>query len=235
VRRVFSNRKFFLCLRTPQLADAWKKALPHAKNRIKYVPTIELVGKQMPSLKLETSQKVIRRFLLSGQIRLEKSTQTILNIFQGRPTLGKLSIIGPFIGKPFKEIPKTKNKLLIIRNQNLTESQLIGLLTESHYNLMLYHPWDKRLESAMLFSSIAAGCPVICFSKGWLGKQVQTFKLGWIVTRKDQNSCRGILESCPHPSSSEYHRVKKNINHCFKLWSDPSRSEKIAKIVGWTI
>lgn len=235
VKKVLSHPKFHLCLRTPQLAEAWKMAFPKSKARIAYVPSIELVGRHPPPCTQKSPTSRSRQFVIAGQIRPEKSIKILASVFRKNPDLGRLSIIGSIIDTNLKSGLQVQMDVLNVQDRVLTDAELISFLSASDYNLMLYHPWDNRMESAMLFTSIAAGCPVICFEGGWLGEQVVAHGLGWTTSCAKQNSLENFLASCPHPSSGEYQGVKAKIFQCFTEWSDPSRVKIFAETVGWNI
>ncbi|MEO0272133.1 MAG: hypothetical protein ABIM30_03460 [candidate division WOR-3 bacterium] len=214
---LFGYQYFNLFLRTPELADSWRRELPMFANRIDYLPSLELINTQPAENKKKYNSKT---FIIAGQIRYGKCVEYLTNLFLTHPYLGNLRIVGKIVNNYLNDfIQKRNGKNIFIVNDFISENQLYDELQRSHYNLMLYDPWDERMECSMLFNSIKSSCPVIAFKEGWLGRQVTKHCIGWTLPKKEKANLLKFIESLPEPNSQEYKKIINNLQKCYDKWS----------------
>jgi hypothetical protein len=222
VKQLFKLNYFHLYLRTEELADAWKNALPAFSEKIDYLPSLELQGSAYRS-EDSSSKKSISisesglNFLVAGKIRPQKSVYELVSVFSKYSSIGTLNICGKISEHNLRikigEMVKIRNlKNIKITDQFLSEEEIRDFFSASHYNLMLYKDWDMRMESAMLYESMKYLCPVVVYVGGWLENKVKKYGLGWSIPRTvDEQLISQYLGKLPSPFSKDYLEVLENL------------------------
>jgi glycosyltransferase involved in cell wall biosynthesis len=190
VKEILKYDFFYLFLRTQELANSWKEELPEFACKINYLPSLELNDIEISSVennnhkKPQAAKPIV--FLVSGQIRPEKSIEQLVRIFAGNNFPAQLRIVGSIIDTKLKEFLNqyTSHDNIYIKDHFLNEQEMFAELHNSSYNVMLYDPWDERMESAMLFMSLKYQIPVVCYDSGWLGNHVKQRNLGWTIAKR---------------------------------------------------
>jgi glycosyltransferase involved in cell wall biosynthesis len=244
VKRLFYYKFFRLFLRTPELAESWKEELPDFKHKIDYLPSLELQDINIEEFKIyiqknsclaATGDKTERIYLVSGQIRIEKSIEILIKTFAQLSSFEKLRIFGAVTDRKVSEIIEShKSRLnIIVRNEFLTESEMAAEFSNAHYNLLLYNPWDHRMESAMLFMSLKYNLPVVCFNNGWLGDRVVNEGLGWTIELNQLSNLKDFLISLPLPNSNAYKVICSNISKSLIRYSAMENTDIFLRKIGW--
>ena len=205
----FLNRsETVLFLRTDELADDWKKAFP--KSLIKSLPSLELPTDYIPSISFDNNNNLIK-FGIIGQIRIGKSIEWLVPLFQKDPTIGQLTVAGAFANHDQSQALCVLNNFEGFHSKFLTEEELLSTAVKQDYLLMLYDNWDSRMESAVMFIAARVHKPVIVYDKGWLGRMVATYGNG-IAVSADQNDFAKFFKSLPKPNSNEYQKLLNGID-----------------------
>lgn len=232
VKRFLRSWKHYLFFRTPELTASWRTELPQYGERLRYLPSIDLVGRKPTSRPPRTSS--VRQFLVAGQIRSEKSVATLIKIFRDSEGLGELALCGVVVDPELRTLLTARIPHVITYDRYLSEEDMQHFFLKSDYNLMLYHPWDARMESAVLFRSIQFSCPVVCYAGGWLGSNVVESGLGWTIPRTERGRLKEFLMDLPEPGSNEYQAVIENLYCECERQSNPSRVSDYLRTLGWS-
>jgi glycosyltransferase involved in cell wall biosynthesis len=228
---LFKYHNFHLFLRTNELANSWKLALPELAERIDYLPSLELHGKNQHYTLNKFEGKT---FTISGQIRSQKFIRPLVELFSKEHPPGNLRLSGKFVEAELKSFVETHQRDNIsIDDRFLKESEMLEELSKSQYSLMLYDPWDDRMESSMLFLSIECCVPIIAFEGGWLGDRVREEGIGWTISSKDTSAVYEFLKSLPDEHSLEYQQIVTNIKDCYLRWTSPKTIDLFLTKLGW--
>jgi glycosyltransferase involved in cell wall biosynthesis len=228
---LFSYSSFHLFLRTPELANSWKATLPEFSDRIDFLPSLELHSETQEVYSFKPG---LKKFLIAGQIREQKSIKSLVKLFSHSNNLGQLRIAGKFIEAELKSsVQKYFHDNISVSDNFLTESEMIQEFLSAHYNLMLYHPWDDRMESSMLFLSLKCCVPVIAFEGGWLGDRVIDEGIGWTIPRTEKEQIDEFLQSLPIQDSEEYQKVIHNMKSCYVRWTSSEVIDLFLQKLGW--
>jgi glycosyltransferase involved in cell wall biosynthesis len=232
VLSLFDNPYFHLFLRTEDLANSWKAILPKFADRIDFLPSLELHSERQEEYKLKHGEKT---FLVAGQIREQKFIKPLVTIFSQISSPGHLRIAGKFTQINLKSFVETYvQKNISVVDQFLTEIEMIYEFSKAHYNLMLYDPWDDRMESSMLFVSVKCCVPIVAFEGGWLGNRVIEEGIGWTIPRSRINDIGEFLQSLPPEESEKYQNVVNNIKSCYARWTSSKIVDLFINKLGWT-
>lgn len=219
VRKLFRVENFRLLLRTQQLVRAWHEAIPQYKDRIGYLPSLELANSEFHGAKRVTSLDSSGRprvFLVSGQIRPQKNVIQLMQLFSSNKSLGRLLVAGKVVSKKLRaKLNEFSCRNIRLVDSYLTGSEMSSLFESSDYNLMLYSDWDDNMESAMLYEALRHGCPTISFRGGWLGTIVETERLGWTVPAGQRDGLKQFLGKVPAPGTHAYREVCMKIRDYF--------------------
>jgi glycosyltransferase involved in cell wall biosynthesis len=236
VKKLFSLPFFYLYLRTPELAKAWQEELPEYADKIQYLPSLELYGSKFHHTSKISNACQIKKFVVAGQIRPQKSVDILFTLFDNcQLNIGYLKIAGKIVDSALShKLSQKKSCNVTIIDQFLSEDQMKDILSDCHYNLMLYtDDWDNRMESSMLFESMKYGCPIIAFEGGWLGNTVQKEKIGWTIRREQIGELSNILANLPHPATDEYQAILDNLNRSHNIWSSAEMVHIFLNKLGW--
>ncbi|GCA80680.1 MAG: glycosyltransferase [Microcystis aeruginosa LG13-03] len=239
VKEILKYDFFYLFLRTQELANSWKEELPEFACKINYLPSLELNDIEISSVennnhkKPQAAKPIV--FLVSGQIRPEKSIEQLVRIFAGNNFPAQLRIVGSIIDTKLKEFLNqyTSHDKIYIKDHFLNEQEMFAELHNSSYNVMLYDPWDERMESAMLFMSLKYQIPVVCYDSGWLGNHVKQKNLGWTIAKNKKEHLAEFLATIPRPDSPEYLRVGENLKKWLVHFSSKENIELFLSKLGW--
>jgi glycosyltransferase involved in cell wall biosynthesis len=234
--RLYNN--FHLHLRTHELCESWHQALPEFKPRISYLPSLELQDSQFIEIdrcsQATPTQRHLRRFLILGQIRPQKSVEQVVSTFIKFPLLGTLKIAGRIADSNLRSnLMEFLQPHIEIEDQFLSIETIQRKFAETDYNLMLYLDWDNKMEASMLFESVRHGCPVVAYEGGWLGNTVANEKLGWLIPKSSRDNLGAVLDQLPSPNSQDYQRVLSSIKNCYFKWSSSSIVEEFLTGLNW--
>jgi hypothetical protein len=231
VRRLLLKTSTRLLLRTPHLAARWKKALPAASSKIDHVASIECAGRPAPVLRNVRNGNRPPMFVVTGQIRAEKSICMLAEMFGANPNMGSLHLVGHFVAPELRQQLAGRWPNVLVKDEYIEERDLGELLSTATYNLMLYRPWDHDMESAMLFQSAYYQCPVVCFAGGWLESVVSENKLGVVAQAHDAKSVQSALRALPPESSQAYCAITRDLyEFTLRMQSDANVAEAVSKI-----
>jgi glycosyltransferase involved in cell wall biosynthesis len=239
VKKLFQYPFFFLFLRTPELAISWQKEFPDFTDRIDYLPSLELNDIESTSIALTSDRKFSSSphpvFLVSGQIRPEKSIERLATIFAEEKFFAQLRIAGAIIDSQITEhLDRYQaHPNISVIDRFLNESEIAEEFERADYNVMLYDPWDDRMESAMLFMSLRYRLPVICYDTGWLGNQVEEQGLGWVLSKSKKENLKDFLQTVPRPNSSQYLQAIDNLQRCLTQYSSRENIELFLSKLAW--
>jgi len=219
LRRFLMRDNVILGVRTDELRQAWCMSGLIKEKRCRVVPNLEVASYSPYYKDINTDNPPVERsnlaFSIVGQIRDTKNINRIVQIFNQNTNLGFLHISGFLRMKDFPEGIEPHNAFekprIICDFRMLSEKEMINTLKRSHYSLMLYCDIDTRMESSMLYTSVAAGVPVIACNRGWLARMVGNNGLGYLVDPYDSSAILNRLRNVALPGTKEYENFLVNI------------------------
>jgi glycosyltransferase involved in cell wall biosynthesis len=202
VVRFLAREDTILFLRTEELASAWREAFESIPaGQIRYLPSLEILDD------VETPAPVPRpgpiRFGILGQIREGKGIDWLVPAFGADPELGCLTVAGPFANARAWEALKCLEGLDGLDARYLSQQSLLQAARAQDYLLLLYQPWDDRMESAALYLAASACRPVVTYSRGWCGRMVKDYGCG-IGVSGSQQEILDALRQLPRPGTARY-------------------------------
>ena len=202
VARFLSRTNVRLYARTEELAEAWRKAYRSIpEERIRYLPSLEILDDEEPAAPAIRAGPM--RFGSLGQIRTGKCLEWLVPTFQGEPSLGQLTVAGPFADMRTQKLLRCLEGHRELDARYLSEEALLRVARAQDYLLLLYDPWDRRMESAALYLAARANRPVVTFENGWCGRMVLKYRCGVGVT-KDRNEALRVIRQLPRPGTADY-------------------------------
>jgi hypothetical protein len=203
VRCFLTRSDAILFLRTQELLEAWRSAFHTLPERtFALLPSLEIPEDDVDCAAPVGGNQL--RFGILGQLRREKGLETLIPMYSAHPDLGKLTIAGAFNSSADRdELMPLLQAVESFKERFLTEAELLTLAKRQDYLLMLYEPWDARLESAVLYLAARAHRPVVTYDDGWCGRMLRTFGCG-IAVPKGTKDLREMLAGLPRPGSREY-------------------------------
>jgi hypothetical protein len=204
IKRFLMRRDVRFYLRTEELAQAWIDAYKGiAKSiRISTLPSLEIPdGPIRQHMLLPTNQVM---FGVIGQIRPYKGLDWLVPTFQKYHDIGKLTVAGEYANQICHSQLSFLDEFDGFVNCFMSEDEMLELASMQDYLLMLYDgPWDKRMESAVLYLAARANRPVVVYGDSWCGRMVREFGCG-MVAPIDRQQAIEFLRSIPRPGSAQY-------------------------------
>lgn len=204
------RRETRLFLRTEELEAAWRRAFERVPAaQIRYLPSLEVFDDAANGSPNDWQGPT--RFGVLGQIREGKSLDWLVPAFREDPGLGLLTIAGPFADRRAREKFKALNEFDGLDARYLSERGLLDVARAQDYLLVLYQPWDDRMESAALYLAARAHRPVVTFARGWCGRMITQYGCGVAVS----GSHREVLEALrqlPKPGTHQYHKLLDGVS-----------------------
>ena len=203
ITQFIQRKEVFLFLRTEELTADWQKTFP--KSTIKCLPSLEMPTDCISHTNSQLNSKFIK-FGIIGQVRVGKSIEWLVPLFQQNPTIGKLTIAGAFANSAQCEVLTMLHNFEGFQDKFLTEEELLRSAASQDYLLMLYDNWDSRMESAIMFVAARVNRPVIVYDKGWAGRMVRTYGNGILVS-SDVSDFVEFLKNLPKPVNNDYQKM----------------------------
>lgn len=230
VRRLLREDRVHLHLRTEELARDWQTALPQYAHRMGPLPSLELFSIQQQACHKADSDEY--HLALVGQIRPSKNALLIAQSLSALQKPFSFRVWGRFQDQQLAS--KLRHYDFVdVRDTFLEEGTMIDCLRWAHYQMMIYHPWDQRMESGLFYYGLAVGCPMICLAEGWLGRQVAEEGLGITLAEPTPECVTKALARLPQPSSKEYRQMLSNLEQARKARLQPQVINEFLGKIGW--
>lgn len=219
-----------LWVRTEELRDAWVRACPISTAPVGVLANLDLLG--TPLFDRAVVPAAHRIFVIAGQIRPEKCVESLFNVFASNEDLGDLRIAGRIVCKRLASVLSVAHNNIRVDDRHLSEAEMRECIAAAHYQLLLYRNWDNRMEAAMLFESVKAGTPIVCFQGGWLGRMCIEHGLGWTVSSDPTQDIRQVLMSLPIPGSIQYADACERLRRFHQEHTDARAFRTVAARLG---
>jgi hypothetical protein len=202
VQRFLRDTKMTLFLRTEELVGAWRMEFPDVPpGRIQHLPTLEIPDVDRTP---EAPPPVaLLKFGVLGQVRRGKGLEFLLPLFRSDASPGILTVAGSFSSEAERRALSAIQGFEGFRDKFLTEDELLECAAQQNYLLMLYEPWDQRLEGAVLYLAARANRPVVSYGGGWCGRMIKAFSCG-VIAPADHTALADFLRELPKPGTPRY-------------------------------
>lgn len=200
VKRFMAYPEVLLCLRTPELVDAWRAEYPAFADRIRHLPSLELADERFRST--APTPNPVTRFAVVGQVRHGKSLPALAALFKAQPQLGRFTVAGGYADADAARVITPLLEGVEVHDRYLSEAELDAIAEQQHYLLLLHDVWDGRMESATLYLAARVMRPVIVYDEGWLSRMVSEYACG--VAIPTNANLAHALQRLPQPDTIEY-------------------------------
>ena len=219
VSRLLADPAVSLYLRTDELTQSWVELLGQAVPgaQIRTLPSLEIPDDPALQSEAADANRINGEFDggpddnfggklafgIIGQIRVGKGIEWLVPAFVQQPQLGRLTVAGEF------NTAETQRQLALLQGYPgfirsfMSEAEMLVLSRQQDYLLMLYEPWDGRMESAVLYLAARVGKPVVVYGDSWCGRMVREFGCGVVVPFEHARAL-AALAALPRPGSSAY-------------------------------
>lgn len=227
VGNFIKRREVKMYLRTEEMASAWREAYPEILyHKIEVLPSLEIPDE--PCVKRTKVHQEEIAFGIIGQIRIGKSIEWLVPLFEQNVSLGRLTVAGEFNTQDTEKQLSVLSRFEGFRHCFMTEEELLKAVVQQDYLLMLYDHWDKRMESAVLYLAARANCPVIVYGDSWCGRMVREFGCGIIAPSERKNAAE-FLAAVPRPGSEAYDALVTGILAFRQAYSSQTLRGRVIK------
>jgi len=200
---------------TPELSDSWRASGLISPEACLDLPTVQMANAQSPSSKSPIGNRTDLTFAIVGSLREQKNIERIAPLFRDGLAPGTLFLAGAARNETtaayLAQVVDEAAKRIVCDIKFLSEPELDSLVSQVHYNLLLYVGWDERMESGMVFTSARSGTPIIGLRGGWVGRMIDEYGLGYTIDPYNVDEIRACLTHCALPGSPEYRRFEAGL------------------------